>query len=224
MVDIDQIVGIVKGFELFSDLDEDVLRSMFETSSYRIASYHKDHMIHMQNEICRTMDIIFQGEVVVQKIDEHGHVLTIGVFTAGDIVGANLIFASKNFYPMTVVTHSDVQLLHLSKDAIITLGQDSRVFLNYLLTAISDRTLVLTDKINTISLKTIRQRIIDFLRYEYHVQQDAVIKLKMPKKELAERLGIPRSSLGRELHKMQQDGLIVYDAKSITIQDNLFIE
>jgi len=41
----------------------------------------------------------------------------------------------------------------------------------------------------------------------------------MTKKELAERLGIQRTSLSRELNKMKKDGLIDYDAHSITICD-----
>jgi Mn-dependent DtxR family transcriptional regulator len=45
------------------------------------------------------------------------------------------------------------------------------------------------------------------------------IKLDITKKELAERLGIQRTSLSHELSKMKKDGLVDYDAHSITICD-----
>jgi len=41
----------------------------------------------------------------------------------------------------------------------------------------------------------------------------------MSKKALAEKIGIQRSSLSRELNKMRKDGLIDFNSKYITIND-----
>jgi len=46
-----------------------------------------------------------------------------------------------------------------------------------------------------------------------------VIRLNYSKKELAERLGVQGSSIGRELNKMRQEGLLAYDARSITLKN-----
>jgi len=53
--------------------------------------------------------------------------------------------------------------------------------------------------------------------YESYVQKSNIIKLEVTKKDLAEKFGVQRSSLSRELNKMRKDGLIEYDAYSITI-------
>lgn len=68
-------------------------------------------------------------------------------------------------------------------------------------------------------MKNIRDKIIEFLTYEYYLQGNTVIKLRISKKELAEKFGIQRPSLFRELKKMKQDGLIDYDSSSIEILD-----
>ena len=78
--------------------------------------------------------------------------------------------------------------------------------------------MLLTDKIHALSLKTIRQQVCDFLQYEYYAQKSDVIELKISKKELAQRLGVHRTSLSRELNKMRREGLIEYDARSITLK------
>ena len=39
----------------------------------------------------------------------------------------------------------------------------------------------------------------------------------MTKQTLADKIGVQRTSLSRELSKMRNDGLIKYDSKSITI-------
>lgn len=82
----------------------------------------------------------------------------------------------------------------------------------------------MSDKIKTLSLKSIRQCIIDSLIYESYAQKCNTIKLELTKKELAEKFGVQRPSLSRELNKMRKEGLIEYDAYSITILEyNLLI-
>lgn len=159
------------------------------------------------------------GKVAVQNIDENGNVLTINVYSNSDIIGANLIYGSRNYYSMTVVAATRVTILHLQRELILELCQGNISFMVGLMKIISDRTMILTDKINAISLKTIRQCILDFLKFEYHIQKTNVIKLNMSKKDLAERLGIQRSSLSRELNKMRKDGFLEYDARTVILKN-----
>ena len=88
--------------------------------------------------------------------------------------------------------------------------------------SISQKTMILTDKLTVISLKTVRQRINDYLSHQYQLQKTLVITLGCSKKELAERLGVQRTSLSRELAKMKKAGLLDYDAKTITIKAAFF--
>ena len=62
-----------------------------------------------------------------------------------------------------------------------------------------------------------------FLGYQYYLQKSYVIRLNISKKDLAERLGIQRSSLSRELQKMRTDGLLEYDSRTITVKDTRLI-
>lgn len=216
---IENYIDAIASIDLFSKFSRQELAKLFKTSKYNIKEYRKGEIIHFQNEICSSMDIILSGHVSVQKIDENGNTLTITTFISSDILGANLIFSSRNSYPMTVIAKADSVLLHMHKELILELCQSNMGFLTGLITVISDKTLTLTDKINSISLKTIRECIIDFLSYEYHIQKSNTIKLNMTKKEMAERLGIQRPSLSRELRKMKADKLLDYDSKTITIRD-----
>lgn len=58
-----------------------------------------------------------------------------------------------------------------------------------------------------------------FLGYQYYLQKSYVIRLNISKKDLAERLGIQRSSLSRELQKMRTDRLFEYDSRTFTLKD-----
>jgi len=118
---------------------------------------------------------------------------------------------------MTVLSKTEVTILHLKKELIFNLCQSNTCFLTNFLQSLADKTLILTDKIKTLSFKSIRQCIIDFLLYESFVQKSKTIKLEMTKKDLAEKFGVQRPSLSRELNKMRKEGLIEYDAYSIKL-------
>ena len=203
---------------LFQAFSIDELKEFLDSSKCRIREFNKDEIIHFQNETCEFMEIILEGKVLVQNIDEDGNVLTIETFIGGDIIGANLIFSSKSLYPMTVTASRKTTILTMDKELILDTCHRNKQFIAGLLREISDKTFLLTEKINAISRKTIRQCIFDFLRQEQYRQDNKTIKLELSKKEIAERLGIPRSSLSRELNKMRKDGIIEYDAWTITIK------
>lgn len=173
----------------------------------------------MQNEICKTMDVILEGIISIQKIDSEGNVLSIKDFTNGDVIGENLLFSVNNKYPMTILAKSDAIILQINKDLILKLCQSNECFLLSFLQSLSSKALILSDKIMSLSMKTLRQCIADFLLFEYYAQENTKIKLNVTKKDLAEKIGVQRSSLSRELSNMKKDGLIDYNAKYIFIMD-----
>ncbi|MCG8484591.1 MAG: Crp/Fnr family transcriptional regulator [Clostridia bacterium] len=216
---IKAIIPQLKNHPLFCDFSEDDLLSLFQINNYSLYTYGKNQIIHFEGEICTTLDILLVGQVIIQRIDENGNILTITNFDAGESLGANLLFGKHHAYPMTVVSQAETIILSLKKDFILLLCQTNQNFLNEFLKCISDKTFILTKKIKSISFQSLRQSIIDYLIYQYHVQNNPKIHLSMSKKDLAERFGVQRTSLSRELSKMRQEGLIQFDAGSITILD-----
>ncbi len=210
-------ISILENTELFKYISMSTINHLFVQDSFNIKTYKKNSVIYFQNEKCVTFDIVLKGIVSVQSTDEKGNYISISDFTIGSELGGNLLFSHKNFYPMMVLAKTEVTLIHLKKDLVLSLCQSNTTFLSKFLYSISDKTLILTDKIKTLSLKSIRQCIIDFLMYESYVQKSNIIKLEVTKKDLAAKFGVQRSSLSRELNKMRKDGLIEYDAYSITI-------
>lgn len=218
-MNIKNYINQLSKIDLFESISIDNLLSFFNDSLYSIVKYNKNNAIYLQNEICSTMDILLEGNIVIQNIDEEGNILTIADFSPYNMIGENLIFSNRNIYPMNVISKTNVILLKIKKELILELCHYDKEFLLKFLSSLSDKTIVLTDKINLISMKSIREIIIDFLTNEYIYQGSEVITLNISKKELAEKFGIQRPSLSRELRRMKDEGLIEFDARTITIKD-----
>jgi CRP-like cAMP-binding protein len=187
-----------------------------------MSSYEKDSIIHLAGEKCDVLEIIVKGEVLVQSIDTEGNILTINQLKVGEAMSANLLFSSEPYYPMSVFAKSDVVVLSFSKYQVLEFC-NRKEFLENFLRCLADRTATLSGKIRILKQKSLRDQIVDFLIAQYAIQGRYKIVLPVTKKELANRFGVRRSSLSRELGKMRDDGLVDYDAKSITIVDRAII-
>lgn len=220
---IEKYIPQLLRLDLFRDIKKEQMLDLFKYPKYRIKSYSKGQVINLNGDQCSTMDIILEGKASVQKIDSEGNAFKIALFSSGNIFGVNLMFSSRNTYPMTVLAETDAIVLHIKKELVLELSKLDTHFINELLTVISDKTLVLTDKLDTISMKTVREMITDYLTHQAELQKSRRIVLGISKKELAENFGIQRTSLSRELNKMRKENLIEFDSTSITILDDSLI-
>lgn len=84
---------------------------------------------------------------------------------------------------------------------------------------LSEKVLILNNKIKSLSLKTVKQKVVDYILQECISQKTNSIKLKGSKEDLALYLGIPRPSLSRELIKLRDEGLIDFDRHFINVTD-----
>jgi CRP-like cAMP-binding protein len=172
----------------------------------------------LEDEECSRIEIILSGEVVIENLDEDGNLLTITDFRTGDMLGGNLIFSSNPRYPMTITALSDSVLLLLSKEIILELSKKNSDFLKNYLRLISDNTHILSTKIKTNINKSLKEKIIIFLTHQQNIQDTDMVKLNITKKRLAEKLGVQRTSLSRELKKMQDEGCIDFGRDYIHIK------
>ncbi|MFZ5351840.1 MAG: Crp/Fnr family transcriptional regulator [Bacillota bacterium] len=191
---------------------------------FRIASYNKGKLIHSEGDECRSLEAVIKGKIAIERIDESGNLFTVVEFYPQDVFGGNLIFSSNPYYPMNVTAQTDVIILEIPREILYELCFNNRKFLELFLRLISDNALMLGDKIKHFTNRTIRECICTYLKQEYLLQNSYRIMLGTTKKALAERIGVQRTSLSRELQKMKQERLIVYDSISITILEPCIVQ
>ncbi|MGL6105521.1 Crp/Fnr family transcriptional regulator [Romboutsia sp.] len=216
---MNEYIKLLQSIDLFKNISYEEILDFFTPNLYIVKNYKKGSIIFLKNEECKTCNILLKGNVVIQDVDINGNVLTLNKFSSGDIFGDNLLFSSSNNYPMNIFSYTDTTVIHLKKELIFNLCKKDSVFLENFLMSVSDKTIILKDKVKKLSIKSIRECIVDYLLYQYKCQNNLTIKLDRSKKELAEEFGIQRTSFSRELNKMKKDGLIDFDNKCIEIID-----
>lgn len=212
-------INTLNNTPLFKNFTAKDFELLFKDADYIISKYAKDSIVFNADEKCTKLNIILDGNIRIQKIDPFGRSLVIAEFKSGDIVGEALLFGERNTYPMTGISTVNTTVLHIPKKTILHLCQEYNTFLIEFLRFLSGKSVTLSNKLDEISLKTIRQKICEFILLRYKEDNKMKIKLNMSKKEWAEKLGIQRPSLSRELIKMKEEGLIDYDKHYIYIKN-----
>lgn len=213
---------VMKQVDLIKSIRPEEIEIFLKEGSFKTTEYGKNNIVHFVGEICSKLEIILSGRVVIERIDESGNLMTIAEFFSGDILGGNLMFSKNPYYPMTVTTKETTVILDINKSRLFQLFSDKHDFLRSYLEYVSDHTVILGDRIKHYVNRTIRDSITSYLEYEFKKQNRNIIKLSITKKALAEKIGVQRTSLSRELAKMREDGLIKFDADSVELLQKFF--
>lgn len=212
-------IHLIEESFLLSTLDKNVILEFLKDRRFKIVSYGKNSILHFEGDLCNTSEIILKGKILIDRIDVFGNLLNIAELKEGEILGSNLLFSSNPYYPMTVTAQEPTIVLEIPKDLLLDLCFQNKEFLKRYLKLISDNAFVLGNKLKEHVNKTIRERLLNYLKFQSQRQDAYHIQLHTSKKVLAEKFGVQRTSLSRELKKMKEEGLIDFDNKSITVLD-----
>lgn len=202
---------------LLSAISTGEIHSYLKDGSFKISVYGKNNIVHFSGGACLKLEIILSGAVAVERIDELGNLMTIAEFYRDELLGGNLLFSKNAYYPMTITAKQPAVILEIGKERLFGLLSDNHVFLRRYLEFVSDHTAILGDRIKHYVNKTIRECVLNYLGQERQKQNSNRIRLSITKKAWAERMGVQRTSLSRELSKMKKDGLIRYDSKYLEL-------
>ena len=210
--------NIFNDFSLLKTIPESYWEQNLNTNKHiQVNKYSQGEIIHFDGDCCSSIDVILNGQVVIERIDDAGNLMRITEFSPDDILGGNLLFSKNPCYPMMVTAKTEVMLLSIAKNLVFDFCATNKEFLKVYLEYISDHSLLLGDKLKHYVNRSIRESIIAYLKSEYKIQKSQTLQLRLTKKELADRIGVQRTSLSRELQKMKNEGLVEYDKSSISI-------
>ncbi|MBO3388829.1 Crp/Fnr family transcriptional regulator [Clostridium perfringens] len=209
----------IKECRLFSHFSDHDIQELLSSGFASVKSYLKEDLLFSEGEYCDFLSVVIEGKIEIQKLDSNGNILVVATLNKGNVFGENLLFGDRNFYPMSVVAKENSQVLHIKKDYIYKLCSSNEPFLRELLRILSNKALNLSSKLKQVTMKSIREMICNYLLKKYNKEKSTTIKLEFSRKDWADKLGVQRPSLSRELMKMRDAGLIDFSKNIIEIKD-----
>ena len=180
--------------------------------------FQKDEILFSAQDKADGFYYVQSGEIRVYKMDEHGKESEVVRLGPGGFLGEAIVFVSSVFPVFAqALTSSDV--LFFDKGKINQeMAKNPRIAM-YFVDLLARKCLVLSNKIESLGLRTVRQRLIRYLLSDCSGEKKCLVELKVKKGELAKILGTISETLSRNLKQMQEEGLIEVEGNKIWIKN-----
>jgi CRP-like cAMP-binding protein len=215
---MNQMIRNLGNCNLFAGITLGELEAIFGKAKHRIAKFLPGEIIQEQGSICDELLVLLTGEIKAQMQDYSGKVLKIETIAAPTILASGFLFAKDNRLPVDIVALENVAILYISKKDVFKICMEHEKFLVNLLSDMGDRLSLLANKVWSLSLETLRQKLARFLIKEAR-EKGPVFELSVTKEELAETFGVARPSLSRVFGDFVASGIINHEGRRIEVTD-----
>mgnify|MGYP002513128119 CR=1 FL=1 len=206
---------------LFYGIKPDELNAMLSCIGYHIGTFKKGDIIAFEGDNLKHIGIIISGAVDMVKEDLWGNKTMLLRMRKEELFGETFACGSDNLSVVTFMVSEDAKVLFMPFDRVMhscTMAcQFHHRLIENMVKIIADKNRDLMRKVEVVSKRTTREKLLSFLSIQAQLQQTRYFEIPLGRVELAEYLCVDRSALTREIVKMKEDGLIDYDKNCFRI-------
>lgn len=205
-------LDILGGTFLFRGYSGEELASLFERLTFTCTDFPKGARLFSPESFRKELGVVLRGKIQVTK-GSGG--LVVSNLTAGDLFGAAALFNEEEVYVSTLIAKTPCRVLFLPQEEVQSLlDGENRARWNYI-RYLSGRIRFLSDKVDSLIQSTGEKKLASYLLHQ--MGEGGAVTLDCSMTELAARLKIGRASLYRELTKLEEEGILRREGKTITI-------
>lgn len=200
---------------LFAGIGPEERQAMLHCIGYHLRSFRKGEIVVFEEEHVRYVGVLLSGAVDMVKEDLWGGKTLLLRMGVHEVFGESFACGSDAVSSVTFVVAEDADVVFLPFHKVLhtcnqVCGFHYRLIEN-MVRVIADKNRELMRKVEIISKKSLREKILAYLSMEAEQQGGRYVELPLGRQELAAYLCADRTALARELSAMKADGLIDYD-------------
>lgn len=208
-------IPILKMTKLFSQVSEEEIGSMLSCLDAKMKNYKKGEYVFNQGDQLNHITVLVEGALLIQKDDYWGNRTIVNRIDVGDMFGEAYIAPQSGEILNDVVATEDSTVIFFDVRRIMTTCSSACHFhsmvVQNLFFAISEKNRKLIQKIDHISKRSTREKLISYLSEEAKSQNSPIFTIPFNRQQLADFLSVDRSAMSNELCKMRDEGLLEFD-------------
>lgn len=216
---------LTENIQLFNNIEQVDLDMMYNCLGGYKKSFIPGETIMTFDKSHSTVGIVASGVVRLERIDYYGDYSLLDRMEKNDIFGETLAYASIEYNEITAVCEKACEVIFVDHKRIIHPCEKvcgcHMAMLSNLLQMISNKSERLSMRVEVISNKTIRNKLMSYFLIEAKKHNSNVFELPFSVSALADYICVDRSAMMREISKMKKDGLIDSDRRKITLLEAL---
>lgn len=211
----------LKKCPLFTGISENDLKTLLNCLSAKTIMVKKDEVIFAVGDQPEYIGIVLEGGIHIVQEDYWGNRVILAAAYAGELFGEAFSCAETINFSVSVVAQSNGFILLIDGKRILTTCSSSCIFHNQLIRnlmkIIAAKNIFLTRKMEHITKKTIRERMLSYLSECALAEGENSFVIPFNRQELADYLSVERSALSNTLCKMRDEGTITFAKNRFTL-------
>ena len=203
-------------FHNISDKNQEKLLKLLEANTF---TYKKDMTILSTSRNENIIGIVASGYIQIIKNDYNGNRIIIEELEENSVFGSMFSSISNNEYE--IITKEESKIIIMEYERIIANSKGNLSFYNQfiqnLLQIISNKINEKNDRIEILTEKTIRNKLLKYFQIVSKKNGSKNIYLPFTFTELAEYIAVDRSAMSRELKNLKEEGFIEIKSRKITL-------
>lgn len=218
---MNKYISVLKNSKLFHGTEESDIYSILNCFQAKVLHYKKGEYIIRHGDVINNIMILLDGCLCIQRDDYWGNRSIVNIVNIGEIFGeAYTAHDSKPILnDVTAIKDSSVIFLNINK--VLNICSSSCQFHSYIIQnlyfAVSEKNQLLVQKLGYMSKRTTREKLISYLSDQAKIQGSNSFTIPMNRQQLADFLSVDRSAMSKELCKMRDEGLIVFNKNKFTL-------
>ena len=211
----------IKNSPVFFGMSDDELKGLLECFNARVRKYEKEEMIIRQGDIISNIYLILDGAVNIEKDSYWGRRIIISRLGKNENLALSFVGSKNIESSVDAITVDETLVLILGYEKCTSMCQNActrhKVLINNLFQILSKENIELIKKIENVSQKTIRDKLLTYLSNEAQKNHSNSFNIKFNRQDLADYLNVDRSAMSFELSKLQKEGLLKYNKNNFEL-------
>ena len=202
----------MKKCSLFDKIDNEELNNILNSRYANVRNFSKNQVIIAEGDGTNHIGIVLSGAVQIVRNDYYGNRSIIAHIEPTQIFAEVFAFSEIRAMPVSVISTAESRIMLIDFKNLLNEFSDGNTFYakltNNLLRLITEKNLKLNEKIEIISKRTTREKLMTFLLSQAKLNQSDTFTIPYDRQALADFLEVDRSAMSAEISKLRAEGII----------------
>lgn len=203
---------LMKKCPLFNKMDDEELNAILKSPYTKIQDFSKNHTVIAEGSNTNHVGIVLSGAVQIIRNDYYGNRSIIALIDEPQIFAEVFVFSEIEAMPVSVISVTNSRIMLIKLKNILNDNPDRSSFYtkltSNLLRLVTEKNLKLNEKIEIISKRTTREKIMAFLMLQAKLNGSDTFTIPYDRQALADYLEVDRSAMSAEISKLRAEGII----------------